>query len=199
MLWSFRFSWTILRYIPQIPLNWGVIFPEALNVNWLFLKLNRFICNWRLVFLYIAAGWGWLAYFGHIHQLQVGKVNADLLLHVHPNLRNVTLCKCRSLSIYLETLGNGCAQFKSPCLLSHFPLVCIMGLTLKQFTNEFKPHAHMHLVVTIFIIVNIAVLTLYSFIMSHQHATLILYYHTSIVTLQNSLIPCALWLPHAWY
>ena len=32
-----------------------------------------------------------------------------------------------------------------------------------------------------------------------SHATLILYYHTSMLTLHTSLISHALWLPHAWY
>jgi len=32
-----------------------------------------------------------------------------------------------------------------------------------------------------------------------SHATLILYYHASMLTLWNSIIPCALWSPQVWY
>ena len=32
-----------------------------------------------------------------------------------------------------------------------------------------------------------------------SHATLILKYHASMLTLQNSVISCALWLPQVWY
>ena len=35
-----------LRHIPQVPLKWSIIFVKSWNFNWLFLKLNRFICNW---------------------------------------------------------------------------------------------------------------------------------------------------------
>ena len=31
------------------------------------------------------------------------------------------------------------------------------------------------------------------------HATLILYYHESMLTIQKFVISCALWLPHVWY
>ena len=60
-----------------------------------------------------------------------------------------------------------------------------MALTLKQSAKEFKPHTHMHHVVINAINVIIAMLTLCYSIMSH--AKPILYYHTSMLTLRNSL------------
>ena len=65
-------------------------------------------------------------------------------------------------------------------------------LRLNQPTKEFKPHARVHHDVVIVIIV---VLTLCCSMMSH--ATLILYYHASVLTLQNSLISRTLQLPYA--
>ena len=40
------FSFIYQRYIPNIPLEWLLIFPEVLNYfNQFFLKLNQFVCN----------------------------------------------------------------------------------------------------------------------------------------------------------
>ena len=64
-------------------------------------------------------------------------------------------------------------------------------LTLKWTITEFQPHARMHHVVII------AMLISCYFIMSH--ATLIIFYHASMWTLHNSLTSRALWLPQAWY
>ena len=63
--------------------------------------------------------------------------------------------------------------------------------TLKQSTKEFKLHVCMHHII---IIVIIGMLALCVSMMSHT--TLILYYHTSMLTLHISLISHALWLPH---
>ena len=92
------------------------------------------------------------------------------------------------LLLYPETLGNGCSQFKSCSLLSHFT---------SFDTKEFKPHTHMHYVVIIVIIAIIAMLTLCYSIMSH--ATLILFYHAPMLTLSKSLISHIFWLPQARY
>ena len=68
-----------------------------------------------------------------------------------------------------------------------------MGFSpLNYTTKEFKPHARTHHVIIIVIIVTIAMLTLCYTIMSH--ATLVLFYHVSMLTLHNSLISRALWL-----
>ena len=40
--YMFWFSFIVLK----IPLKWWVSFCEVLNFNWLFLKLDRFICNY---------------------------------------------------------------------------------------------------------------------------------------------------------
>ena len=73
-----------------------------------------------------------------------------------------------------------------------FPSHISWALTLSKF---FKPHAHTHHIVIIVIVDIDAVLTLCYSKMSH--ATLIFFYHTTILTLQNSLMPRALWLPQA--
>ena len=96
------------------------------------------------------------------------------------------------LLLCFETLGNRCAQFKSPSLLSHFPLIC-HGFDIKIFhqriqtTHSHTSHCnHCHYCkVDCYIILS--------------HATLILYYHTSMLTLLTSLLSHALWLPHVWY
>ena len=105
---------------------------------------------------------------------------------IHPSLRNVTLSNVTpSLISYM-------------CLVQISLLVLIFSshtswvLTLKQSTKEIKPQARTHYVV---VIVIIAMLTLFYSIMSND--TSILYYNTSKLTLQTSLIPHALWLPHA--
>ena len=67
----------------------------------------------------------------------------------------------------------------------------MMGFDITISTKEFKPHACMHHVVII------VMLALCYFIMSH--ATLILYYHTPMLTLQTFLMSRALWLPHVRY
>ena len=67
-----------------------------------------------------------------------------------------------------------------------FPSQMSWVLTLKNSIREFKPHARtLHAT----IIVIIAMLTLCYPIMSH--ATLILYYHASMLTLLTLLISCA--------
>ena len=105
-----------------------------------------------------------------------------------------TLTSVMSLPLlHVETLENGCAQFKYPSLLSHFLPICHMFLTFKQSTKELKPHTHVHHDI---IIVIIAMLT--SCYSTMSRVTLILYYHdASMITLQISLISRALWLPHA--
>ena len=86
------------------------------------------------------------------------------------------------LFIYPEILGYICSQFKStPCYQVSFHISRV--LTLKQTIKVFKPHVRTHQVVIIVIIV---ILTLCYFIMSK--ATLIIFYHTSILTLHISLI-----------
>ena len=77
-----------------------------------------------------------------------------------------------------------------PCC--HISLSNIMGFDIKIITKKFKPHTRMRHIV---IIVIIAMLTLCYSMMAH--ATRILYYHASMLTLQSSLISCALWLPLA--
>ena len=42
---NFRFSCDSLWYVPQVPFEKIGYFPEALNVNRLVLKLNRFVRN----------------------------------------------------------------------------------------------------------------------------------------------------------
>ena len=71
----------------------------------------------------------------------------------------------------------------------HIPLSYIMSFISTLFTKKFKPHACTHHVDII------AMLTLCYSIMSY--ATLILYHHISMLTLQTSLILCAFWLPQA--
>ena len=58
--------------------------------------------------------------------------------------------------------------------------------------KEFKPHARMHHVVVLEIVVIIVMLTLNYFSMSR--ITLILYYHTTMLTMYTSLTSRALWL-----
>ena len=92
--------------------------------------------------------------------------------------------------LYLKTLGKGCAQFKSPFLLSHLPLI-YHGFNIKiihQRIPTTRSHTsrchHCHIVI-------IAMLTLCYSIMSH--ATLIPCYQASMLTLETSLILHALW------
>ena len=59
----------------------------------------------------------------------------NLIQSTRVNLINVKGCTLTSLMsifvmLYSQTLGNGCAQFKSPSLLSHFPLIYHQGRTL---------------------------------------------------------------------
>jgi hypothetical protein len=75
---------------------------------------------------------------------------------------------------------------KSLSLLS-YPPHTLEVLTLKLSIKEFRPHAHTHHVV---IVVIIAMLTLCYLIM--LHAILSLYFHTSRLTLQTSLLSHAL-------
>jgi hypothetical protein len=74
-------------------------------------------------------------------------------------------------------------------LVVTFPSHISWVLTLMKSTKEFKPHARTNHIV-IFVI--IAMLILYNSMTSH--ATIILYHHTSMLTLQTSLISHALWL-----
>ena len=99
------------------------------------------------------------------------------------------------LLLYPKTLGTGCSQIKSHSLLSRFPLM------YHRFSHQSKPpknlnhYVHTYHVVIMIVIVIIALLTsCYSII---SHVTLILFYHASILTLQNSLISHALWWPQA--
>ena len=87
------------------------------------------------------------------------------------------------LPLYPELLGNGCSQLKSHSLLSH-SLPYIMGFDIKTNHQRIRPHTHTHHIVIIVIIVVIAMLTLCHSIM--LHATLILFNHTSMLTLQIS-------------
>jgi hypothetical protein len=67
-----------------------------------------------------------------------------------------------------------------------FPSHISWILTFKKTTQEFKSRACMHHVVIIVNIVIIAVVTLCYSIMSH--VTLVLFYHASMLTPQNSFI-----------
>ena len=89
-----------------------------------------------------------------------------------------TLTLCNSLFVlYLETnlgkqtLGNVNLY---PCC-HMFPSHILWVLTLEQRTKVFKPHAHMHHIGINFIIMIIALLTLYY--STTSHATLVLCYH----------------------
>lgn len=73
--------------------------------------------------------------------------------------------------LYFEILGNKCSQFESPSFCRIY-LACIMDFDV--------------------IIVIIVMVTLCYSIM--LHATLILYYHTSMITLRIPSISCGLWL-----
>jgi hypothetical protein len=86
------------------------------------------------------------------------------------------------LLLYPETLGNGCSQFKSYSLLSCLPPIYIIGFDIK--VNHQKNSIYMLAHITLSIM---------------SHATLILFYHAFMLTLQNSLVACALWLLQAWY
>ena len=94
-----------------------------------------------------------------------------LTSRMSPSVMSLTL-------YYSEVLGNGCARFKSPSLLSHFPS---MYHGFWHYNNPPKNSKH-----------TLACITL-------SHATLSLYYHASMLTLQISLISCALRLPQARY
>ena len=111
-----------------------------------------------------------------------------------PTLHNVILRNVvPSLISSNETLGNKCAQSKSPSLLSHFPSHISWVLALKWSTKVFRPHARTHHVVIVVIIIIIAMLTLcYS---TTSHATPILYCHTPMLTLQTPLLSRAIRLP----
>ena len=85
------------------------------------------------------------------------------------------------LLICPKTLGNGCSQFESRSLLSHISPIYHVFQHLKEINIEFKPQVHTHHDVIIITIVTIAMLTLCQSILSH--ATLILFYHTSMLTL----------------
>ena len=80
--------------------------------------------------------------------------------------------------LYHEIQGIGCDQFKI-LIIATFTFHISQVLTLKMTHCKIKPHACVHHVVII------ELLTLcYSII---PHATLILYYHASMLTLQTSL------------
>ncbi len=92
--------------------------------------------------------------------------------------------------LYLETIGNKCSQFKSHSLLSH--LLLILHNFFKSNNSPKNPnHMLTHIVLSSlsFIVIN-PILTLCYSIMSH--ATLILRYHASMLTLHTSLITCTL-------
>jgi len=88
------------------------------------------------------------------------------------------------LLLYPETLGNGCSQFKSHSLLSCLPpiyIIYIIGFDIKVNHQKNSIYTLAHIT---------------------SHATLILFYlfyHAFMLTLQNSLVACALWLLQAWY
>ena len=86
--------------------------------------------------------------------------------------------------LYPKILENKCVEFNLP-LRCHIYLSYTMGFD-KIIPQRIQPH---HVV----IIVIIAMLALCYSIMSH--ATLMLYDHASMITLQTSLISHALWLP----
>ena len=130
---------------------------------------------------------------------------------------------------YPETLGNGCSQFKSCPLLSHFS-----PLYHDFFCHQCKPakkstHTHprivcqcveCHLLILVMDFLLMPFVECWCMHRPHRarrasgvdytngddmrmcsnsivsHATLILQYHTSMLTLQNSIISRALWLPH---
>jgi hypothetical protein len=79
-----------------------------------------------------------------------------------------------------------------PCYYTFPSHIYIMRFDTKIIHQKIQPHTCMHHVVIITII---AMLTLCYSKMSH--ATLILYYHASMLTLHISLTFRALWLPQA--
>ena len=121
--------------------------------------------------------------------------SSDLL---HLNLRNVTFCNVTPSLISWNTRERMCSVEIS-LLCCHTSLSYIIGSDIKiihsrkQTTWSHWSRCH-HCII---IIIIIAILTLCYSIMSC--ATLIIYYHTSMLTLHTCLTPRALSLPHVWY
>ena len=91
--------------------------------------------------------------------------------------------------LYPEALGNGCAQFTCPSLFSHFPAIYHGFFDIKNLHQRIHTH-HVVIIVIIAVIVIINV----EFVLFHMsHATLLLYYHASMLTLQTFFnITCTL-------
>ena len=114
---------------------------------------------------------------------------------MHPNLI-ISPSVMSLLLLYLEILGIGCFRFGPSSLLSHFPIVC-QGVDVKMnHQGIHTTHLHAsrchHWNYYCYCDVDFVL-----FIM--LHATLVLYYHASMLTLHTSLISRALWLLHTWY
>ena len=106
------------------------------------------------------------------------------LLYTFITLRDVTpSLVCRQYPRERDVLG-----LSIPSLLSRFPLVCHKFFTLKQSTEEFRPHARMHHVVTI-VVVAILVFVLFHNFTSYTNY-LLLRIHTNIAGLL--IIMCTL-------
>jgi hypothetical protein len=81
--------------------------------------------------------------------------------------------------------------------LCHVSLPYIMGFDIKINHPKSKWHVRMHHVVIVAIIVITVMLTLYFLIISQT--TSFLFHPTTMITLHNSLLSHALWLPQAWH
>ena len=97
------------------------------------------------------------------------------------------------MSLYLlcpKALGKVRPCFQSPsCCHISLPYIMVSDIkvTHQRVQTTFSHASHWHHVI-------IAMLTLCYFITTH--ATLILYCHACMLTLQISLTSCVLWLPH---
>ena len=119
----------------------------------------------------------------------VSVLEATQTIHhsIHSNLHNVILCS-NSLSLISWNLGNKCAQFKSPSLLLHFPLIYIA-----QFWHWNNPPKNSNLMLAYITLSSLSLLSLLHYWLCD--IPYITCYLASMLTLQTSYISRATLLP----
>lgn len=117
------------------------------------------------------------------HKTKICSQPKLLTLHaLNPNLRNVT-------PSLISQNSSERMFFNSLALLLYFPshILTSFDINIHQKFQIACSHASRNIII-------IVVMTLCCLVMSH--VTSILFYHTFMLTLQNSFMSCALWLPH---
>ena len=124
-------------------------------------------------------------------------VNLPLIKHLYTLNFVLSTPLMSLLLLYLETLGNWCAQFRLHSLLSLFPPIHHKFLTLKYTTKDIKLYARTHhIVIIVILIVLFHNVTCYTHsLLSRSHVNISKFLHITCTLVVTSMI---LWSNGMW-